>query len=82
MDKTTTVSLPVNSDLLAEAKGEGLDLKELFERALLRQLGTPTAARMKSERAEAWRKENAAAIQAWNEEVRRDGLWSDDLRQF
>lgn len=82
MDKDTTVSLAVNPDLLIEAQGEGLDLAELFERALLRELSTPNATRLKNERAEAWRKENAEAIRAWNEEARRNGLWSDGLRQL
>lgn len=82
MEKDTTVSLAVNPDLLAEAQDQGLDLAELFERALLRSLSTPTAARMKNERAEAWRKENAEAVRAWNEAVERNGLWCDGLRQF
>jgi post-segregation antitoxin (ccd killing protein) len=82
MEKLTTISVAVDPDLLAEAQGEGVDFVELVEHALLRRLSTPTAARMKSERAQAWRKENAEAIRAWNEEVKRNGLWSDEFRQF
>jgi post-segregation antitoxin (ccd killing protein) len=82
MDKPTTISVTVDADLLAEAQGEGVDFVELVEHALLRRLSTPTAVRMKNERAEAWRRENAEAIRAWNEEVARNGLWSDEFRQF
>jgi post-segregation antitoxin (ccd killing protein) len=82
MGKPTTISVTVDPDLLAEARGEGIDFVELVERALLRQLSTPTAVRMKSERAEAWRTENAEAIRAWNDEVERNGMWSDGFRQF
>jgi antitoxin CcdA len=80
MENLTTVAVSVNADLLAEA--EGLDLSELLERALLRVLSTPTAERIRSERAKAWQKENAEAIRAWNEQLEKEGLWSDGLRQF
>lgn len=82
MEKPTIISVEVNSDLLTEAQGEGVDFVELVEHALLRRLSTPTAVRMKNERAEVWRKENAEAIRAWNEEVKRNGLLSDEFRQF
>jgi len=82
MDKDSTVSLSVNPDLLAEAMGQGLNLEDLFERALLRSLSTPAATRIKSERAKAWQNENSQAIRAWNDELEKNGLWSDGLRQF
>ncbi len=82
MQKPTTISVMDDPDLLAEAQGEGVDFVELVEQALLRRLSSPTAVRMKNERAEAWLKENADAIRAWNEEVARNGLWSVGFRQF
>lgn len=73
----TTVTVRVNPNLLIEAQREGVELAELLEHALLRRLATPTATRIKSERAEAWRRENEEALQAWNEFRGRNGVLSD-----
>ena len=70
------VNLAVDTELVERAKAAGVDLAWLLERALTHRLSesSPTAGE--------WRRDNAAAIAAWNEELERNGLWCDDLRTF
>ena len=70
------VNLAVDAALVERAKERGVDLAELLERALTHRLSEsrPTAGE--------WRRDNAAAIAAWNEELERNGLWCDELRTF
>jgi antitoxin CcdA len=67
-------NLSVNSDLLAKAREEDLNLSALLEAALAEALRT--------RRREAWVAENAAAIEAYNAEVEARGVFSDGLRGF
>lgn len=68
------VNLSVNSDLLGQAREAGVKLSALLERAL--------EAETRRIRQAQWREENRAAIDAYNEHVERDGVFSDGLRSF
>jgi len=68
------VNLSVNSDLLSQAREAGVKLSALLERALEEETRRLREAR--------WREENKAAIDAYNEHVERDGVFSDGLRTF
>ena len=64
------VNLSVDAGLLAEAKAQGVNLSALFERALM------------DDQAKRWLTENRNAIDAYNEEVRQQGIWSDGFRRW
>ena len=67
-------NLSINSDLLKKAKSYNINLSKSFEtylNALVRQ---------KAE--EAWKKENFQAIEAFNQRVEQQGVFSDGLRSF
>jgi antitoxin CcdA len=66
--------LSVNSDLLNKARELGLDLDALLERALALELHRRTR--------EAWLEENREAVEAYNDLVARDGVFSTGLRSF
>lgn len=70
--KATNVS--VNSDLLTKARELKINLSSTLERAL----GEQVAARQR----ELWKKENRAAIEAYNELVAANGSFGDELRRF
>ena len=64
------MNLSVDAQLLDAAKEQGLNLSALLERAL------------KQEQAHRWLEENRQAIEATNEDVRKNGMWSDGLRPW
>jgi antitoxin CcdA len=68
------VNLSLNSDLLKLSKDLGLNLSGLAEEAI--------AQAVRSRLEEAWLKENAEAIQAYNKRVEAHGVFSDGLRSF
>lgn len=68
------VNLSVRADLVEDARQFGTNLSALLERALLEE--------HKRQRIERWREENHEAIVEANEELARNGLWSDRLRLF
>lgn len=68
------VNLSLNSDLLKLSKELGLNLSGLAEEAI--------AQAVRSRLEEAWLKENAEAIQAYNKRVEANGVFSDGLRRF
>ena len=68
------VNLSINSDLLKLSKDLGLNLSGLAEEAI--------AQAVRSQMQEAWLKENAEAIQAYNRRVEANGVFSDGLRSF
>lgn len=70
--KATNVS--INSDLLEKAKGLNINLSATLERALADQLRTEQRAQ--------WLRENADAIQAYNQFVETNGTFSDSVRKF
>lgn len=67
-------NLTVNSDLLAQAKGLGINLSAVFEQSLAREV--------KRLKAEAWLRENRGAIEAYNRDVEAHGTFSDHFRDF
>lgn len=68
------VNVTLNADLVRIGKDLGLNLSNVAEDAL--------AAVVRAHIAAAWLKENAAAIQAYNERVDQGGVFSDGLRSF
>jgi antitoxin CcdA len=68
------VNLSLNSDLAAKAKALGINLSEALEG----RLAELVAAYDRQE----WRKENAAAIEAYNERVSNGRIPSDFDRLF
>jgi antitoxin CcdA len=74
MGAKRAVNLSLDSDLLDEAKSYGLNLSRTVEAKL--------AEALREERGRRWKEENAEAIKYWNEELERNGLWSDGLRLF
>ena len=81
-DRKTSVELAVDRELIERAAAHGVDVADVLERALERELGSSRDAATSSKRAEDWRRENADAIKSWNDELDRNGLWSDGLRSF
>ncbi len=79
----STVNLEVETDLLDQAAASNLDLSALLETALRQALSDDqSTAGSPCETPEQWRQANADAIRSWNEDVERNGLWSDGLRTF
>lgn len=70
--KATNVS--INSDLLAKAREQGINLSAMLEQALAEQL-------VRRQR-EAWLEENRAAITDYNADVEARGVFSDGVRSF
>ena len=70
--KTTSVSLA--EPLLAEAKALGINVSQAAEEGV--------AAAVARRRREQWLKENAAAIQSYNEFVDKHGMVLDKYRLF
>ena len=67
-------NLSINSDLLKKAKSYNINLSKSFE-AYLNEL-----VRKKAE--QAWKKENLQAIEAFNQRIEKQGVFSDGLRSF
>ena len=70
--KPTNVSL--NSDLLEKARSLNINLSATLEHAL--------AEHLKAEQRAQWLRENANAIQAYNQFVETNGTFSDSVRKF
>lgn len=70
--KPTNVS--INSDLLQKAKSLNINLSATLEHALVEQLRNKEQAQ--------WLRENADAIQAYNQFVETNGTFSDSVRKF
>ena len=67
-------NLSVDGVLLEEAKRMKLNLSQIFEAGL--------DAAICRRRREEWLKENRAALDAYNEHIEADGVFSDGLRSF
>ena len=70
--KPTNVS--INSDLLQKAKDLKINLSATLELALAEQL--------RHEQRNEWLRENADAIQAYNQFVETNGTFGDSVRKF
>lgn len=83
MDDVDRVTVPVRLDrvLLEEASAAGLDLSEITERAIRRQLG-PASDRAGGAEREKLRREIAEEVRWYNEHVERHGLFADEWRCF
>jgi antitoxin CcdA len=64
------VNLSVDASLLEAARAQGINLSAVLEQALAQ------------EAAQRWLTENREAIEAYNEEVRTNGVWSDGWRRW
>lgn len=67
-------NLSINSDLLAKSRALKINLSATLERALESELA--------SVQADQWKKENAAAIRAYNQFVDENGCFGDEFRAF
>lgn len=67
-------SLTLDAAMLDEAKALGLNISRAAEAGL--------AAELKKARTEAWKRENAEAIAAYNEYIDKYGVPLADLRKF
>ena len=67
-------NINVNSDLLAKAITLGIDLSTTLETALSELVN--------AKQRDLWKRENKAAIEAYNQLVKEQGIFSDDLRSF
>lgn len=70
--KPTNVT--VNSDLLRQAKAYDINISATLEQAL--------AERVKAAIRERWLQDNQAAIEAYNQQVEKHGVFSDGSRSF
>ena len=68
----TPTKVRINNDLLAKAKGFNINLSATLEHALAEQL--------RAEQRAQWLRENADAIQAYNQFVETNGTFSDSVR--
>jgi len=67
-------NLTINSDLLKKSKKYKINLSQNFEYYL------EEVVRQKTK--EEWQKENKKAIDAYNNDIARNGIFSDELRSF
>ncbi len=76
MAKKVEATLNADSDMLARAKKMKVDLDEAFEYAL-RRLGCEEPA-IADARAKKWREENREAIEQYNRDIEKHGMWCKD----
>ncbi len=67
-------NLSINADLLSKAKEMNINLSTTLEQALVDVL--------KKKQREQWLAENKDAIEAYNGQVEKHGVFSDGLRRF
>lgn len=70
----TLLEVEIDAELAAEAAARGVNLSATLEEALTRL----TAA----DRGAEWRRRNAPALDAYDQHIEGDGLWSDGLRTW
>jgi antitoxin CcdA len=71
---TRSANVSVLSDLLAEAQEAGIDLSDVLEKALIEELAATKRRK--------WLEDNREAIDAYNEHIAKDGVFSDGVRFF
>ena len=67
-------NLSINSDLLQKAKSYNINLSKNFE-IYLNNL-------VRKSESEEWKEENLEAIEAYNDRVKKQGVFSDGQRSF
>lgn len=67
-------NLSINSDLLKAARDAGVNLSSVLEEAL--------AQRVANAKREAWKRDNADAIDAYNQFADEHGVYSEGSRSF
>ncbi len=67
-------NLSINADLLSKARELGINLSATLEQALVEAL--------RKRQRDQWVAENQAAIEAYNEHVDKQGVFSEGLRSF
>lgn len=67
-------NLSVDGELLDSAKRLKLNLSQVFEAGL--------NAAIREKQREQWLSKNRAALEAYNEHIERDGVFSDGMRSF
>ena len=67
-------NLSINADLLGKARELGINLSATLEQALVEAL--------RKRQRDQWAAENQAAIEAYNQHVDKQGVFSDGLRSF
>ena len=67
-------NLSVDSVLLEDAKRMKINLSQVFEAGL--------SAAIRQRRREEWLKSNRASLEAYNEHIEADGVFSDGQRSF
>lgn len=81
MDKLEPSIPEIDPELLENAARVGLSVAGLSERDLRLRLQKIDPAGAEA-RARRWAEENAEAIKAYNERIRRRGCFGDDLRRW
>jgi antitoxin CcdA len=72
--RKVATNLSMRADFVAEAKRLGVNLSEVCEEALAQVL--------QRQRQERWLEENREAIESYNAQVARNGVFSDRWRKF
>ena len=68
------VNVSLDEHLLAEAKSLHVNFSQTLEKAVISEL--------KKARREKWLKDNAAAVDAYNQRIEKQGVFSDGMRRF
>jgi antitoxin CcdA len=68
------VNLRINKKLIDQAKEMKINLSQTLETSLIETL--------REKQKEAWLKDNRDAVDAYNEHIEKQGVFSDGLRQF
>jgi len=72
--KKKSVNLSINSELLAKAREQDINLSQTLENCLIELL--------KKRQGENWVRENESAISEYNKRIEKEGVFSDGLRTF
>jgi antitoxin CcdA len=75
------IVLELDAAVLAAAREAGFDLSDLLSRAIRRHLPLLSATE-REKAARQWYEENKEAVDAYNEMIEKDGLFSDGARTF
>jgi antitoxin CcdA len=67
-------TLTINSDLIFQAKNLHINISSVLESALVEKV--------KQTKKEQWLEENIDAINTYNSNVEKNGVFSDELRSF